>query len=680
MTDIEQALRYVDCASLLYSEWIQVGMAIKEAGLDCGVWDRWSAQDTRRYHAGDCDRHWRSFNGTAQPITQAYIFKMAKENGWRTFDGNDETLEWDGIIEYDGDSGSAPKSTWNPVDDLKRYLRALFQPDEFISWVTEARQNDDGKWTPAGKGTYWKTCAETLRQLDKYPDDIAATVGDYNHEAGAWIRFNPMNGEGVNNSNVAAYRFALVESDTMPMDAQYRMYRKLNLPIAAMVTSGGKSIHAIVHIDADNAAEYRERTELLYTILENHGMVIDTQNKNPSRLSRLPGCVRGEKIQSLVETNVGCASWGAWIEYNKSSAEELPDIVPLSEMLIDPPPLADVLIDGILRKGHKMLISGPSKAGKSFFLMELAIALANGDPWIGFPCRKSRVLYINFEIDEASCINRFIEIRKAIRERRGLACDNMGDLLVWNLRGYAMKLGDLVPKLVARAKDLNLDVILVDPIYKVISGDENNASDMSAFCNEFDRIATLLKCSVIYCHHHSKGSQGQKKAMDRASGSGVFARDPDAQLDMLELDTKDAAMYRDNQTATGWAIESALREFPNITPVRIWFDYPLHELSRGELDYAMPKSGGEYESKSSKQDTLDGDAVDDGLDTFFNEYVYTAGSKAGYAPVDELADALGTTASRLRKLLRDSERFQYIKGRGVRRIDGERESGNDRLL
>ena len=292
MTDIEQALQYIDCSTLSYTEWIQVGMAIKEAGMGCDVWDRWSAQDIGRYHTGDCEQHWKSFNGAAQPITQAYIFKLAKDNGWRTFDGNDETLEWDGIIEFDGNTAEQPNAKWNPVEDFKRYLRALFQPDEFISWVTEAKQDEDGKWKPAGKGCYWKTCGDALKQLEKHPEDISDTIGDYSHEAGAWIRFNPVNGEGVNNSNVTAYRFALVESDTMALDAQYRMYRKLNLPIAAMVTSGGKSIHAIVHIDAVNAAEYKDRVELLYTILENHGMVVDTQNKNPSRLSRLPGCKR----------------------------------------------------------------------------------------------------------------------------------------------------------------------------------------------------------------------------------------------------------------------------------------------------------------------------------------------------------------------------------------------------
>ena len=64
----------------------------------------------------------------------------------------------------------------------------------------------------------------------------------------------------------------------------------------------------------------------------------------------------------------------------------------------------------------------------------------------------------------------------------------------------------------------------------------NSASDMEAFCNQFDRICTAAGCAVIYWHNHSKGAQGMKKAMDRASGSGVFARDPDAQLDIIELE------------------------------------------------------------------------------------------------------------------------------------------------
>ena len=46
---------------------------------------------------------------------------------------------------------------------------------------------------------------------------------------------------------------------------------------------------------------------------------------------------------------------------------------------------------------------------------------------------------------------------------------------------------------------------------------------MGAFCNQFDKICNETGSAAIYCHHHSKGAQGSKRAMDRASGSGVFA-------------------------------------------------------------------------------------------------------------------------------------------------------------
>ena len=80
--------------------------------------------------------------------------------------------------------------------------------------------------------------------------------------------------------------------------------------------------------------------------------------------------------------------------------------------------------------------------------------------------------------------------------------------------------------------------------------------------------------------------------MDRASGSGVFARDPDAQLDMIELELSDDIknFVRDGY-ATGWRLESSLREFPNIKPINFWFEYPIHRIdSNGDLS-EMPTEG-----------------------------------------------------------------------------------------
>lgn len=588
--NILSALKAIDVSKVTRAEWISVGMALKEEGYPCSVWDDWSRNDVR-YHPGECERKWNSFRGSGTPVKGGTIVQMAKARGWTPF-GDDGCMSWDDTIEYDGVtdgfSGFTPPDAWDPAKDLITYLELLFDPDDKVGYVTnDVWQDADGRWVPS-KGVYDRTAAELISSIRKHPDDLGATIGDWKPEVGAWIRFNPVDGVGVKNENVTRFRYALVESDTLSIAEQDVLFRKLELPIVALVHSGGKSLHAIVHIDAENYEEYRKRVDFLYDFLEKNGVAIDRQNRNPSRLSRMPGVTRNGNRQYLAATNIGRKSWVDWMDFVEGVSDELPDMEPLSSYRDDPPPLPEELIAGILRRGHKLLISGSSKAGKSFLLMELCVAIAEGRTWLNFPCKKGRVLYVNLEIDPASAVNRFFKIYEAL----GIPALRMDDIILWNLRGHAVPLDQLVPKLIRRVRDLNLDAIVIDPIYKVIMGDENNASEMGAFCNQFDKICAATGCSSIYCHHHSKGAQGMKKAMDRASGSGVFARDPDAQLDMIELELSDDLKnnVRDGN-ATAWRLESSLREFPNIKPVNFWFEYPIHRVDTlGELG-DMPAQG-----------------------------------------------------------------------------------------
>ena len=45
----------------------------------------------------------------------------------------------------------------------------------------------------------------------------------------------------------------------------------------------------------------------------------------------------------------------------------------------------------------------------------------------------------------------------------------------------------LAPMLIRRAAKKNYIAVIIDPIYKVITGDENSADQMANFCNQFDR-------------------------------------------------------------------------------------------------------------------------------------------------------------------------------------------------
>ena len=92
--------------------------------------------------------------------------------------------------------------------------------------------------------------------------------------------------------------------------------------------------------------------------------------------------------------------------------------------------------------------------------------------------------------------------------------------------------------------------------------------------------------------------------MDRASGSGVFARDPDAQLDMIQLElTDDMKNNLRDGNATAWRMECSLREFENFQPVNFWFQYPVHRIdATGELEKAYAEGSPQANlSKSSKR-------------------------------------------------------------------------------
>lgn len=586
--DLKELLEYIDPSSLSYQEWCNVGMALKHEGYSADDWDSWSSADSR-YKKGECFTKWNSFNEEAGAVvTGGTIFEYAKRGGWHPpvkEKYKDGAIDWDDEIGSIIDTDSVDSielqepsdNDWHPSNELIRYLTTLFETDDYVGFVMQSMKNDKGKYIPGNRGIYKMTAGELIEKLHKCNDDIGEVLGDYNQEAGAWIRFNPLTGEGVRNADIASFKYALVESDSIDIGKQLSIIHQIELPVAAVVYSGSKSIHAIVKIEANDSKEYKERVAYLYKICDKNGLEVDGQNKNPSRLSRMPGVIRGEHKQFIIETNTGKESYDEWVEWIESIDDDLPDEECLADSLKDIPDYAEELIPGILRQGHKMLLVGPSKSGKSFALIELCIAITEGTEWIGRKCKQGNVLYVNFELDRPSCLHRFEDVYNSLGIPEGNR--HSKNLYTWNLRGKTLTLDKLVPKLIRRAKKRNYRAVVIDPIYKVITGDENSASEMANFCNQFDKIAEATGASVIYAHHHSKGAQGSKKSMDRASGSGVFARDPDALLDMIELDIPKEAKDKFRKEAEVATIKAVLdRAVPN------WRTYIYKTLKTDEND------------------------------------------------------------------------------------------------
>lgn len=719
-SDLHELLNWIDPCVLEYDEWLSVGMAIKHEGGTADDWDVWSRRDHRRHKPGECYRKWDGFGGSATPVTAGTLVEMAKRFGYVAPRSEGHAYGWDDTIRADKDLRVIDSdwvedrelhvpADWNPVQDVIRYLRTLFQAEEHVGYVCES-WNDGERWLPKA-GSWTRTAGQLIDELQR-TQDIGLVLGDYNPEVGAWVRFNPLDGAGIKDINITAYRYALIESDTETIERQAAIYSELELPVAALVHSGKKSLHAIVRIDASTKEEYKSRVNFLHEVCRKNGLKIDTQNKNPSRLSRLPGVMRGGARQWLVGTNQGKASWDEWKAWIDEANDNLPDIEPLSSVFASLPPLAPALIDGVLREGHKLLLSGPSKAGKSYLLLQLAMATAEGREWLGWECRQGRVLYVNLELDRASCLHRLA----ALYQAKGWVPCNLQNIDIWNLRGRAVPMDALAPKLIRRAQKRGYKLVIIDPIYKVITGDENAADKMAFFCNQFDRLCTELGAAVVYCHHHSKGSQGQKNSRDRSSGSGVFARDPDAILDLLELRIDDerrkqivanaskaatrdelddsvpnwqelidqdtaqhadkfvqaatallngraAALHaalRETQAAashvSGWLLEATLREFQPIKPRRIFFRYPIHVEDTGDLLLDATPEGEEAPwQRGPKRSAKPQRSNKQQLEAAWNNV--RGFDEGAEVRVGDVADQLGVSEKRVKRMLAETSDY-----------------------
>jgi hypothetical protein len=257
-----------------------------------------------------------------------------------------------------------------------------------------------------------------------------------------------------------------------------------------------------------------------------------------------------------------------------ADASGFPEIVDAAEFAAEsltPPP---ELIAGIARKGEKLALGGGSKTFKTWNLLNLALSIAYGLHWLSFRCNQGRVLFCNFELQRWSFQNRL----KTVAANRGVKLES-GRMSVWNLRGFA---GDY-DSILARIKERighDYALVILDPLYKLHgSTDENKAGDVAKLLNAIEDLCVSSGAAVAFGHHFSKGNQAAKESIDRFSGSGVFARDPDSLLVFTRHEQDDC-----------FTVESTLRNFKPVKPFVVRWQFPLMQrddaLDPGKLKKA----------------------------------------------------------------------------------------------
>lgn len=233
------------------------------------------------------------------------------------------------------------------------------------------------------------------------------------------------------------------------------------------------------------------------------------------------GGTRESLIQRVIEAPFVT---GVNVELRDATAIESRDI---------PPP--DQVVQDLADRGDKLFIIGSSKARKSFFTLQLAAHMASGgraglEFMVDSP---KRVLYLNLEIQGNHFERRFQRMIKACGMQGAILA---GTLNIAHRRGNPLSDAEII----ATAKSVRADVIIIDPAYKMMGWDEKDLTPMLAM---FDRIVNETNSLLIIVHHEKKGMAGDRQGVDRGSGDGKMARDYDAAILLaMQRDEPDAVV------------------------------------------------------------------------------------------------------------------------------------------
>ena len=233
------------------------------------------------------------------------------------------------------------------------------------------------------------------------------------------------------------------------------------------------------------------------------------------------------------------------------------------ELTSEHPNLRPPIIHGLLREGETMNIIASPKTGKSWLVLDLAIAVATGRPWLGcYDTVPGHVLIIDNELHRETSAHRIPRVAEA----RGVPLQAIDDrVYIENIRGRLADIFSLDPYFDALEPG-RFKLIVLDAFYRFmpVGGDENDNGTMANIYNRIDAFADRLGCSFVLIHHSTKGNQSSKSVTDVGAGAGSQSRATDTHL-VLRPHEEDGVVV----------LDAAVRSWPPIDPICLRWDFPI---------------------------------------------------------------------------------------------------------
>ena len=223
----------------------------------------------------------------------------------------------------------SPMDVWGMTSG--QFLDALYEKGERVIIFDEYYSQGNFLWQVGSDMSGPKAGGYRLsdqRGVNAVPSELPRTG-----RMGVWYLVQPVSGkweiapgakEGVakftrrSEVNVTRWAFFVLESDELAAEDWMRVVASLRLPVAAIYTSGGRSIHALLKYEVGSKAMWDELKKQLERVVCPLGA--DPGALSAVRLSRLPGCFRegAEMMEERAEKK-----WKRYVKYESPRLQEL---------------------------------------------------------------------------------------------------------------------------------------------------------------------------------------------------------------------------------------------------------------------------------------------------------------------------------------------------------------------
>lgn len=501
MTDTAKAIDALHAIppDLSRDEWVKVGMGAHAAGVDFDTFDAWSA-GAGNYNAAASRDVWRSIK-PGKGVGAGTLFRMAAEHGWRMGEGKPQQRQQQ-TPRKATEPARKPAPGMSPAEVWKRCEPATAAHGYIVAKAAAGVPLDGLRVVPTG---------DPLRIAGQNMAG-ALVVPAYGPEGLQSLQLIPPPGAGkkLNLPGAAMAGASFTVGEVVP-GAPVALCEGIGQAWAAWQATGNPAVVCFGWGNVGKVAEaLRQRDAAARLIL-----CPDTgKEESAAEIAQAVGAAvaympQGEETNFDANDLAQRDGHDVLAELLEAASEPAPPPLPLSVAFADELPEAftppDELVEGVLTAGDGSVLYGDSNSGKTFFVIDMAAAVARGAQWMGRNTEPGLVVYLAAE-SPASVRSRL----QAYQKHHGVRVPNFAivqspiDLFDGDADTEAVI---AVVRQLERQRGQKVRLIVGDTLARLSAGaNENAGQDMGLVVRRFDRIRTACNAHFLLIHHSGKAA------------------------------------------------------------------------------------------------------------------------------------------------------------------------------